>query len=280
MSLKLCCNYLSEVKELFEEGKINFVDYFKLYSLSPDLSPLDWCIKHRDVIFHGFDINGSSIGNFDFIQRMDIPKIKNYIKKSRTPYLSAHICVDYLKRNDENEVLNNIVNNVKKVKEIFGLDIILENVPYRDYRESFKFITYPDFISDVVNTSGAKFLFDISHARVGADSLKMDFNKYVEKLPMDKVVEMHLAGTIPNDKGILIDKHTKMLEEDYVFLENAIKNYKTIKVITLEYGPVKNLPEKEIKQLPYPVVSFDKVNQEAKSEVYEQLIRLKQMLGK
>jgi uncharacterized protein (UPF0276 family) len=271
---------LSEVKELFEEGKIDFVDYFKLYSLSPDLSPIDWCIKHRDVIYHGFDSNGASIGNFDFIERMDIPKVKRNIEKSRTPYLSAHICVDYLKKNNPDEVSHNIINNVRKVKEIFGLDIILENVPYRDYRENYNFITFPDFISNVVNESGAKFLFDISHARVGADSLKMDFNDYVEKLPMDKVIEMHLAGTIPNDKGILIDKHTKMAEEDYEFLKDAIKKYKTLKIITLEYGPITEKPKEKIVELPYPIVSFDKVNQVAKNEVFEQLNRLRYLLNK
>jgi uncharacterized protein (UPF0276 family) len=280
MAIKLCCNYLSEVKELFEEGKIDFIDYFKLYSLSPDLSPMDWCVKHRNVMFHGFDEIGSSIGNFDFVQRLDIAKIKGYIEKSKTPYLSGHICVDYLKRNDDREVEKNIIENVRKIKEIFGLEMLLENVPYRGYRENFKFISDPDFITNVVNKSKSKFLFDISHATVAADSLNMDFDEYVSKLPMDKVVEMHLAGTIPNDKGVLIDKHTKMADNDYDFLNRAIEKYKTLQYITLEYGPVSNLTEEQILDLPYPVVTFNKVNEVAKKEVYEQLIRLKQIIGK
>ena len=52
--MELCVNYSSEVKELFEEGKIDFIDYFKLYSINGDLSPFDWCAQNRKVIFHGY----------------------------------------------------------------------------------------------------------------------------------------------------------------------------------------------------------------------------------
>ena len=51
--MKLCVNYLEETKELLEEGKIDFIDYLKLYSINDDLSPFNWCISKRDVMFHG-----------------------------------------------------------------------------------------------------------------------------------------------------------------------------------------------------------------------------------
>jgi hypothetical protein len=38
--MKLCVNYLEEVKELVEEGKIDFIGYIKLFSINGDLSPL------------------------------------------------------------------------------------------------------------------------------------------------------------------------------------------------------------------------------------------------
>ncbi len=37
--MKLCVNYLEEVKALVEE-KIDFIDYIKLFSINEDLSPL------------------------------------------------------------------------------------------------------------------------------------------------------------------------------------------------------------------------------------------------
>lgn len=51
--MKLCVNYLEETKELFEEGKIDCIDYIKLYSINGDLSPFEWCVSKRNVIFHG-----------------------------------------------------------------------------------------------------------------------------------------------------------------------------------------------------------------------------------
>lgn len=51
--MKIGVNYLLESKELYEEGKIDFVDYFKLFSLNSSLDGIDWCINHKGLLFHG-----------------------------------------------------------------------------------------------------------------------------------------------------------------------------------------------------------------------------------
>lgn len=53
VQMKLAVNHLLEVEELFNEGKIDFIDYFKLYSINGDLSHLEWCIKNKALLFHG-----------------------------------------------------------------------------------------------------------------------------------------------------------------------------------------------------------------------------------
>lgn len=275
--MKLAVNYLNEVRELFEEGKIDFVDYFKLYSIDENLSGFDWCAEHRNVMFHGFIGNGSNLGDDDFWGSRDVEKQKDYYTRGNTPYTSMHINRTGDEVDSEEVTFEKMKKNVQLVKDDFGMDTLLENVPARYQNRKKDFISSPEFISKLVYETDSYFLFDIGHARVAADVLGIPFDEYVDRLPMDRVVEMHLAGTSPRALGGIRPTHKCMNEEDYKFLEEAVKKYKTLKTITLEYGPA-FYEEGEINN--YPVVSFDKFDPIAKKEVYEQLLRIKEIIGK
>ena len=276
--MKLVVNYLKEVEELFNEGKIDFVDYFKLYSLDGDLTPMDWCIEHRPVMFHGLVGKASVFGDANLIDITDIKKTKEVLIKTKTPYLSGHICTRNKEQSKE-QTIEAIKENVKQYREIFGKEIVLENIPYRDYFKHCDFLLDPELISKIICDNDCMFLFDISHARKAALYLNMPFEEYVSKLPMDRVVEFHLAGMFTMPDGSQIDNHGKLNEEDYEFLEEAIKKYPTLKYITLEYGSHLPKGEKE-EEMPYPVASFKKVNPVVKEEVLEQLTRIKEIIQK
>ncbi len=274
--MKLAVNYLRESRELWEQGKIDFIDYFKLYSLSSDLSPLAWCVTQRDLLFHGLVGGGSDIASIHFWNEKDIELQKEYYKIGHTPYISVHINRDEGETETPENALTRIVENVSKLKEIFGMEVILENVPASYDSTQKHFLSNPDFITEAVEKSKSGFLFDIGHARVAADALHIPFEEYVRRLPMNHLMEIHLSGCIETPQGRLRAPHKAMNEEDYLFLEQAIQNYPTIQTVTLEYGP---FIDKEGTSS-YPIVSFNQVNPIALEEVYEQLIRIKNIINK
>lgn len=281
MELKIGVNYLLEVQELFNERKIDFVDYFKLYSLNEDLSAIDWCVSHRDVMFHGSVGKSSVFGDKDMFENTDKEKTRKIIEISRTPYISGHIS-SYNENQSEAETIEAIKNNVDAYRKFFKKEIALENIPYRPKYEHCKYLLEPEMISKIVKENNCHFLFDISHARKAAEFLNIAFEKYVEKLPMDCVIEFHLAGMTKKSDGTEMDYHGKMREEDYAFLEEAIKKYPTLKYVTLEYGSY--IP-KEKKYLldgidDITLTNFENVNPKAKEEVFEQLIRIKEIVSK
>ena len=278
--MKLVVNYLKEVEELFEEGKIDFVDYFKLYSLNEDISALDWCIAHRPVMFHGIIGKASMFGEKNLIENTDIYKTKEILEKSKTPYLSGHISTNDTTQTLE-ETLAIIKENITNYKKVFGKNIALENIPYRKRYEHCTYLINPEIISKIVYENDCMFLFDISHARKAAEYFKMTFEEYVSKLPMDRVIEFHLAGMYTCRDGVKMDYHGKMNEEDYEFLEDAIKKYPTLQYITLEYGSY--LPKDKSHLLDgenLPLASFEAVNPKVKEEVYNQLIRIKEIMDR
>lgn len=272
--MKLCVNYLMELRELFDEGKINYVDYIKLFSIDADLSPFDWCISKRDVMFHGIVGKFSNIGDLDFMENRDFELQKDYFARGKTPYVSAHICREEDDPRSEEEVLQTIIDNVKQIKELFGMKVILENVPASRKRPKNHFMSNPEFITRVVEEADTGFLFDIGHARAAAEVLEIPFDEYVSRLPMHRLVEMHLAGCMLKLDGTISPNHSKMHEEDYEFVKMALEKYSTIETVTLEYGPFVEQPLQE----PCVIVSGDRVDSVAKAEVLEQLERLHEIM--
>ena len=300
--MKIGVNYLAEVKELIEEGKLDFLDYIKLYSLNNDLSPLSWCLDHRWVMFHGTIGKSSRFADKDLIKNTDVEETINVLKATKAPYISCHIASR--EEISLDEMLENIKNNVKEFKNAFGYDIALENIPYRSYYDCCVDLTRPEIISKIVYDNNIMFLFDISHARSSANHWGMTLEEYVSKLPMDRVVEFHLAGMYDfpnvNDEEIAskftpkqiqfvkeqmkkygkrADAHGKMNEEDYRFLEEAIKKYPSLKYVTLEYGSYNSGADGyNDEDYTYPVCHYDRINPVVKEEVLEQLTRIKNIV--
>lgn len=274
--MKLAVNYLQEVQELLEEGKLYFIDYLKLYSINGDLSPFDWCANHSNVLFHGFVGNASNVADIKFWENRDIELQKEYYLNGKTPYISLHINTNDKEIQTEEETFNTIIENVRKVKEVFGMEVILENVPARHNDRSKDFLASPEFITKVVNETDCGFLFDIGHAKQAAYVLEIPFNEYVDRLPMNRLIEVHLSGVSVAEDGMVWPLHGKMNEEDYEFLKDAIKKYDTLQIVTLEYGAW----AKDEETCGYPVPKYGVVNEEIKNEVYEQVMRIKEIMNK
>ncbi len=275
--MKLCVNYLEETKALLEEGKIDFIDYIKLFSINGDYSPIYWCVEHKDVMFHGIiGEHESNIGEKDFLAGRDLEEQRRLFDLSNTPYISTHINARYGEIPKEEEALDIIIANVETLRKEFGREIILENVPARRERIETMFYSSPEFITKVIKETNCGFLLDLGHARVAAENMDIPFEDYIQRLPMDQLVETHLAGCMERVDGTLSANHSKMNEEDYLFLERVLKECPTLRVVTLEYGTIGAKMTKN----PCPIVEYGKIDPKAKEEVLEQLLRLKEILGK
>ncbi len=302
--MQLGTNYLLEVKELFQENKIDFIDFFKLYSLNEDLSGMDWCCSKKMVMFHGICGDSSLFGDKDLITKTNIGATKNMIEKSKTPYISGHISTKN-KSQTEEETYEAFRKNISDFKNMFGQKIALENVPFRKKRAYCEYLIKPEVISQIVHENDVDFIFDLSHARKAAEHLNMSLEEYIDKLPMDRVVEFHLAGMfdlpdISNEDirnqytemqirfikaseelyGRRFDYHGKLNEEDYEFLENYISRYPTLQYITLEYGSYNDGTLFDDEAFIYPVANFYNSNEKIKEEVYTQLKRIKLIMDK
>ena len=158
-----------------------------------------------------------------------------------------------------NEMLENAKDNLKKIKDIFSDDvkIAIENNNFYP-TEAYKYITDPEFISEVINQNEIYFLFDIAHAQVTAHNKGISFEEYKSKLPLDKVIQLHICSPdIDTTSNIAYDAHNYPDEFKLEEVSKLIKKYPEIEYLTVEYY-------RDIENL---VMSIDKVKEIA-NELY------------
>jgi len=133
------------------------------------------------------------------------------------------------------EMLKEAKKNVAWLRKKFGnkFKIGLENNNYYPTK-AYDIIADADFISKLVRDNKLFFLLDIAHAKVTASNKKVDYRTYLESLPLDLMLQMHICR--PNiNKKLSLDTHylpnNKMLEE----VKEISKKYKSLKFLTIEY---------------------------------------------
>ena len=133
-------------------------------------------------------------------------------------------------------LLANAQKNFTRIKEIFGPDIMIAVENNNHYKtEAYDYITLPDFISEVVNQNDIHFLFDIAHARISAVNQGVSFEDYVNRLPINRLVQIHISRPGYNDIGEIIDKHELPADEEIAEVLEILKNNHKVKYLTVEY---------------------------------------------
>lgn len=127
---------------------------------------------------------------------------------------------------------DNFIRRLSEIKTRVEFPIILENLPSLPL-EKYAYAADPSLITEIVNATNSGFLLDIPHARVAASHRRMSVENYLEKLPLEQIIQIHVSGA-RNIDGYFQDAHESMQDEDYAILNWVLGKSKP-KVVTLEY---------------------------------------------
>jgi uncharacterized protein (UPF0276 family) len=222
--MKLAINYSKAAAELVADGRIQ-IDFFKTPNW-PDM--IEKAVRLRPVAIH-FEI-ATGTGQ---LQHMDWTPIETALASSGTPFVNVHLLtrpVDFPDIPPETQdpahtqhILDTFLQDVGVLVEHFGPQrVIAENLPYIENGVfNLRPAADPELICKVVRESGCGFLFDISHARMAAYYLGVDEWEYIDRLPMERLREMHFTG-LQWWNGKLQD-HLSILPEDWPALDRALE---------------------------------------------------------
>jgi uncharacterized protein (UPF0276 family) len=133
------------------------------------------------------------------------------------------------------EMVVNTVKNLEKIRSIYpsGTKIGLENNNYFP-TGAYETVTEGSFLSELITNNGLFFLLDIAHAQITSTNNKIGFSKYMDSLPLGKLLQIHTSMFKVRDDGIAIDSH-ELPSEELIETTITIANKHNAQYITPEY---------------------------------------------
>lgn len=212
--------------------KIDFLEITSdhyLDATARKIEELELLRQHFPLIPHSLEL---SLGSAEGIDEEYIEKLSDLIDRIKPPWFSDHIC--FTKSNGINighlasvpftsEALSVLRRNIELVKKKISTPLILENITY-NVRFPSSEMSEAEFITRLLNDTGCGMLLDVTNLYINSVNLEYDWRKYLDELPMDRVVQLHFVGSHSNG-GRLIDAHANKTEDEIwnVFREVCVR---------------------------------------------------------
>lgn len=216
------------------------------------LANLDRLRETRRVVTHGvsLSIGAASPLDVDYLKRL-----KAVVERVDAPFFTDHLCWtgiagvdvhDLLPLPYTEEALAFIAERIRRVQEFVGRPFGLENASsYLSFTSS----EMPEweFLSRLAEKADCGILLDCNNVYVSARNHGFDPGAYIDAVPADRVIQMHLAGH--TDKGgYLLDTHSDhVCEEVWALYRQAIRRT----------GPVSTLVEWDESIPEWPVLEAE-----------------------
>jgi uncharacterized protein (UPF0276 family) len=103
------------------------------------------------------------------------------------------------------EALRVLVRNIRRVGERIPFPLILENITANWVLPGAE-MSEPEFLRRLVEETGCGLLLDITNLHINACNHGFDARRFVDALPLERVVQLHFVGCEERD-GRLHDAH-------------------------------------------------------------------------
>jgi uncharacterized protein (UPF0276 family) len=181
------------------------IDWFEIISENymveggAPLEALDKILERYPVVQHGVTLAIGSPAPLDFDY---LKKLKALARKTKTPWISDHLCWghtpgahyhDLLPLPYTKSVVDYVVERARIVQDYLELPFALENLSsYVAFSQDQ--MTEWDFYGSIVEQAGIYMMLDVNNIYVSSRNHDFDPKTYYQNIPLDRVLQIHLAG--------------------------------------------------------------------------------------
>ena len=176
-------------------------------------------LEHYPVVQHGVALGIASANELDFNY---LEKLKSLCQLTKTPWASDHLCWTQAHNHHYHELLplpytqenaDFIAQKAKQVQDFLGIPFALENLSsYLSFKDSE--MTEWEFYSYIIEKAGIHMLLDVNNVFVSSINHKFDPYDYLNNLPYDRIIQIHLAGHKKLENGMILDTHDNFVCEE------------------------------------------------------------------
>ena len=183
--------------------------------------------KHT-IVTHGVNL---SIGCADPLDQNYLDDLKALLDYIDAPWFSDHLCFTSFESDYMHELLPlplteqaalHVADRAKRVQEFCNRPFLLENISYymdvpgSEMQEA-------SFFARVVERADCGILLDVNNVYVNSINLNFDPYVYLAALPLERVVQIHVAGHSHTDTH-LIDTHgAPIIEPVFELLQHVLE---------------------------------------------------------
>lgn len=189
---------------------------------------LEKVAERYPVVLHGVSLG---IGNTDPVDFDYLRKLKALGKRVNARWISDHLCWtgvmgknshDLLPLPYNEEMLAHCVERVRLVSDFLERSFVIEN-PSSYVAFASTTMTEWEFLARLAEEADCGLLLDVNNIYVSSFNHAFDPNEYVDAIPADRVVQIHLAGHT-NYGTHIIDTHTgHVIDEVWSLYARAIQ---------------------------------------------------------
>jgi uncharacterized protein (UPF0276 family) len=200
------------------------IDWFEIISENfmvdggKPLYYLDQFLERYPIVQHGVSL---AIGSPDPLDFSYLRRLKELAKKTKTPWVSDHLCWgrlpgahyhDLLPLPYTKEVITYVAERARIVQDYLELPFALENLSsYVAYNDDE--MTEWEFYAAVVEQADIFMMLDVNNIYVSSRNHGFDPKEYYSNIPIDRVLQIHLAGHTDNGDYVL-DTHDSYVRDE------------------------------------------------------------------
>lgn len=201
--------------------------------------------EHYPIVLHGVSL---SIGSTDPLNRNYLNQLSSLARRFKPAWMSDHLCWtgvgghnlhDLIPLPYTEEALRHVARRIRTVQEILERPILIENVSsYMEFTSST--MSEWEFLASVAKEADCGILLDINNIFVSAFNHRFDPLTYIDAIPVERVIQFHMAGH--SDHGTyLLDTHDHPVREEvWSLYEHAVRRFGAISTL-VEWDD--NIPE-------------------------------------
>lgn len=181
------------------------IDWFEIISENfmveggKPLENLERILERYPVVQHGVSLAIGSPAPLDFDY---LKKLKDLTRKTKTPWVSDHLCWGHLPGSHYHdllplpytqEVIRYVAERARIVQDYLELPFALENLSsYVAFKQDE--MSEWEFYSAVVEQADIYMMLDVNNIYVSSRNHGFDPKTYYQNIPLERVIQIHLAG--------------------------------------------------------------------------------------
>ncbi|BDC50813.1 UPF0276 protein [Bryobacterales bacterium F-183] len=192
------------------------------------LQVLDQILEQYQVVQHGVSMY---LGSAEKLNRDHLKRLKSLVRRTGTPWVTDHLCWgsvdgrythDLLPMPYTFEAAKWTAQKVRQAQDYLEVPVAVENVSsYAEFHVSE--MTEWEFLNEVVERADCGVLLDVNNIYVSSQNHGFDAVEYLDAVPAERVMQIHLAGHSKFEKYILDTHDHPVVEPVWALYERAIE---------------------------------------------------------